>query len=406
MFQHKNFRGIINQSVHFWKNEIKIPKPCCASRENNEFEETCKKSDSTVEQLPIYIKKNKLLSKEFFKTVKPLDPEGKCEAYKNEKKFKNSEKRMRKNEKLKYNDWKAHEDILLMKLCNSQFHKKWKKIAHLIGGKTPRKCAYRIKKLEKHLNNFETMKSKLNIICEQALVDEYRQQLNILSQEHPKKKKKLRKIKKNLQLKDDFKLTLDHFKNLDIEKKPEIIEIQKSIILINIVNITTENFNSLTSDYEMKKSTSNTSSRSNSIDYERKMSTDSNSIKEDNNFEMAFNKVFNFNEKEKYQHQEINLILEDKKPQTNVNFNEICDKFFSSNELKIRNYYDRNDLINIDIIFNSNEDFNSKKIKLTNYLMELNQRSIHSDSIDEKKILMQIQAKLLEYLIILTKTLE
>ena len=97
MFQHKNFRGIINQSVHFWKNEIKIPKPCCASRENNEFEETCKKSDSTVEQLPIYIKKNKLLSKEFFKTVKPLDPEGKCEAYKNEKKFKNSEKRMRKN---------------------------------------------------------------------------------------------------------------------------------------------------------------------------------------------------------------------------------------------------------------------------------------------------------------------
>ena len=92
-----------------------------------------------MEQIPIFVKNIKK-SNEIFKTVKienNIDNLNKLEIL--------SEKK----EKKKYNDWNPEEDALLLRLCDSNFQKKWKKIALIIGNKTPRMCAYRIKKIHK-----------------------------------------------------------------------------------------------------------------------------------------------------------------------------------------------------------------------------------------------------------------
>jgi hypothetical protein len=144
--------------------------------------------------------------------------DGKIETSKNLKVLNGlSSIRLKRKEKLKYNDWKPEEDILLMKLCNSRFHKKWKKIAIIIGGKTPRKCAYRIKKLEKTMDNFEIMMSKLNRCGENDLIKEYRNQFKRLSsQKNIKKRKKLKLAKVDSQYKVDLNLALNHLENLKL----------------------------------------------------------------------------------------------------------------------------------------------------------------------------------------------
>jgi hypothetical protein len=202
-----------------------VPRPCCA-QDNSDFDESSKRTEPSLDHSPVGTKNGRLNMKELFKTDKPLGPEYYAEINRGKRgRFNKKGTNFRKRqEKLKYNDWKPEEDILLMKLCNSQFHKKWKKIALLIGDKTPRKCAYRIKKLEKHMHNFEIMKSKLNICGEQDLLIEYKLQLGKLLKAPPKKKKKMKKLKKHaVQYNIDLALTLDHFQNLQIvEKKPEV----------------------------------------------------------------------------------------------------------------------------------------------------------------------------------------
>jgi hypothetical protein len=152
-------RGLMDKSLNFWKNDLKMSKignGCCCQRDI--LIEEPKIQGAIPEELPFYEPTKKGAT--IFKTIKKEDQRnpltindnlGKIE------KHSSSENR----EKKKYNDWNKDEDELLLRLCNSHYYKKWKKIATIIGnGKTPRMCAYRIKKLEKEENQLNLTKLK------------------------------------------------------------------------------------------------------------------------------------------------------------------------------------------------------------------------------------------------------
>jgi len=152
-------RGLMDKSLNFWKNDLKMSKigsGCCCQRDI--IIEEPKIQGAIPEELPFYEPTKKGAT--IFKTIKKEDQRnpltindnlGKIE------KHSSSENR----EKKKYNDWNNDEDELLIRLCNSHYYKKWKKIATIIGnGKTPRMCAYRIKKLEKEENQLNLTKLK------------------------------------------------------------------------------------------------------------------------------------------------------------------------------------------------------------------------------------------------------
>ena len=141
-------REILNKSTNFWKNDLTFPKvarPCCCPSETTDTEHNSKISQISMEQLPLF--QNKHL--DIFKTIKRSE----VLKYKEDIILLNKNNiNLETKEKKKYNDWEPNEDILLLRLCNSNLHNKWKKISLMIGKKTPRMCAYRIKKLQKHLN--------------------------------------------------------------------------------------------------------------------------------------------------------------------------------------------------------------------------------------------------------------
>lgn len=149
----------MDKSLFFWKNDVKISKlgnACCCQRDEIVVEEP-KIKGGVTEELPFYepVKKNTTI----FKTIKKDMLKNQINDNNNVGKLENLNSEVR--EKKKYNDWNKDEDNLLLRLCKSHYYKKWKKIATIIGnGKTPRMCAYRIKKLEKEENKFNFMKLK------------------------------------------------------------------------------------------------------------------------------------------------------------------------------------------------------------------------------------------------------
>lgn len=226
--------------MNFWKYDLKIPKPCC-SREISESLEIPKNVVNTQEELKSLNQKSKHSLKDLFKTERTSIGEGKVEIPKPKKVLNGlSSIRFKRKEKLKYNDWKPEEDILLMKLCNSRFHKKWKKIAIIIGDKTPRKCAYRIKKLEKIMDNFEMMKSNINNYGDKDLINEYKNQLKKCSNHKSlKKRRKIKLAKHDSQLyNQDLNFTLNNFEKLNIvERKIEKSEPEIFSKLVNKIRL-------------------------------------------------------------------------------------------------------------------------------------------------------------------------
>ena len=183
----------MDKSLNFWKNDLKISKignPCCCDREQYIYDQPTT-NDIKMENLPFYEPNKKVTN--IFKTIKS-DATTNISFSAN---FNKSDISFDNKDKKKYNDWKHEEDMMLIKLCNSHYHRKWKKISLIIGNnKTPRMCAYRLQKLLKtdESKNFRLKESR-NM---EKLLDDYERlrgsEVTSSILEIKKRKKKKRKI--------------------------------------------------------------------------------------------------------------------------------------------------------------------------------------------------------------------
>jgi len=130
--------------------------------------------------------------------------------------------------------------------------------------------------------------------------------------------------------------------------------------------------------------------------------------KDKKKFKEAFLKVFSFQESENNNQEEINTMdfapVKESKENCEGNF---LENYFSLNDQVKRKTYQMHsfDDKEVEEILNNTGEEN-RIIILTNYLMELNEKSRNSDSVEEKKNLMLIQAKVLELMIISSKLKE
>jgi len=130
--------------------------------------------------------------------------------------------------------------------------------------------------------------------------------------------------------------------------------------------------------------------------------------KDKKKFKEAFLKVFSFQESENNNQEEINTMdfapVKESKENCEGNF---LENYFSFNDQVKRKTYQMHsfDDKEVEEILNNTGEEN-RIIILTNYLMELNEKSRNSDSVEEKKNLMLIQAKVLELMIISSKLKE
>jgi hypothetical protein len=146
--------GIMGKSISFWKNDMKMSNlrsPCCCKDEEMKPDELKQPDPVQEEVLKLEFSKKSTIK---FQTVRDeLTTGNKSTAMTININKSDTISSSELKEKKKYNDWSNEEDMLLVRLCNSHYYKKWKKIASIIGnGKTPRICAYRIKKLEKTMD--------------------------------------------------------------------------------------------------------------------------------------------------------------------------------------------------------------------------------------------------------------
>lgn len=165
----------------------------------------------------------------------------------------------------------------------------------------------------------------------------------------------------------------------------------------------------MTTDFEMKNYLSN-----NSSDTNKSMESNNSAEKkvdinlDKSNFKKAFLKVFSFQESENHNIIEVNTmdfapVVESKE---NCEGNFLENYFSTTDQIKVESprNYKFDDLEVNDIVNNTDEE--ERMITLTNYLMELNNKSRESESVEEKKKLMLIQAKVLEFMIISSKIKE
>ncbi len=176
-----------------------------------------------------------------------------------------------------------------------------------------------------------------------------------------------------------------------------------------MVSIGLDNSEKMTTDFEMKNYMSNNSSDSNkSMDSNNSTEKKIDLNKDKKKFKKAFLKVFSFQESENNNQEEVNTMdfapVEESKENCEGN---ILENYFSFDDQMKRQTYQMYhfDDKEVEEILNKTGEEN-RIVILTNYLMELNEKSRNSDSIEEKKNLMLIQAKVLELMIISSKLKE